>query len=205
MASDLRFALVTFDNVKKAVEVQKTIFPHEDGTLNLLASLDRKLFIDITGIEYLDDNAKYYLAFWGNEPVGITGLYCYLNEYPRDAWIAWYGVKSQYRKKGFGREILHWTICKAREEGYKNIRLYTDSKENIEAIKLYEKLGFVGEKYRRETLAYDCYIYSKSLSGVEVEPWNDKMLYLANQSELDQLNHKKIKEILRKYDSYIKG
>lgn len=38
----------------------------------------------------------------------------------------------------------------AKQKGFKMMRLYTDAIDNANAIKLYEKLGFVGEKYSAE-------------------------------------------------------
>lgn len=40
----MKFILVDFTNYKKAIEIQNKIFPKEDGTINILASLDRDLF-----------------------------------------------------------------------------------------------------------------------------------------------------------------
>ena len=44
----MEFVLVDFTNYKKAIEIQNIIFPNEDGTINILASLDRELFIKKT-------------------------------------------------------------------------------------------------------------------------------------------------------------
>lgn len=47
--------LVDFNNYKKAIKIQNEIFPNEDGTLNILASLDRELFMKKTGMFYEDE------------------------------------------------------------------------------------------------------------------------------------------------------
>ena len=67
--------LVDFNNYEEAIKIQNEIFPHEDGTINILASLDRDLFMKKTEIFYEDDNVKYYIAYINNESVGITGIY----------------------------------------------------------------------------------------------------------------------------------
>jgi Acetyltransferases len=199
----MEFKIVDFKNVKVAIEVQKSIFLGEDGTINLLASLDRDLFMKKTGVFYINDNVKYYLAYYNENPIGITGIYCYSDLYPNDAWLGWYGVKEGYRNKGYGKELLTWTINKAREMGYKHIRLYTDENENKEAINLYEKMGFAGEKYLGEELLYSCYIYSKSLTSDPLEPWDNKIINLGYQHELDHFDDNGIKEILNKYKEEI--
>ena len=193
----MEFVLVDFTNYKKAIEIQNTVFPNEDGTINILASLDRELFIKKTGIDYGEDNVKYYIVYDNNEEVGITGLYNYDSI---SAWLAWFGVLPDKRRKSYGKRILEKTMELAKQKGFKTMRLYTDAIENAEAVKLYKKLGFVGEKYTAEDLLYDCYIYSKSLNDEKVDLWNNKLLGLSEQSQLDHFPKKKIKEILDMYE-----
>ena len=195
----MKLEKVDFSNYKIAIEIQHNIFPNEDGTINILASLDRDLFIERTGINYLDDHVKYYLAEKDSKYVGITGLYNY-NDDTLNAWIAWYGILPEYRNKGLGDELLKMTISLARDNGFKYIRLYTDILENAEAIKLYEKNGFIKEKYLGEKLDYDCWVFSKSLSGEEVTLWNNKNLFLSGQSDLDQMSEERVMEILNLYN-----
>lgn len=199
----LHFEIVDLNNIKNAIKIQKEIFPHEDGTINLLSSLDRNLFMKISGIFYPDDKVKYYLAYFKNNLIGITGLYLY-PKYPDDAWIGWYGISLKFRNRGFGTEILEWTIEKAKTLNYKTIRLYTDNDDNANAVKLYKKMDFIGEKYNAENLCYNCWIYSKSLTDKTLELWNNKQLDLLYQSDLDQMSSDKIKEIKNKYESILK-
>ena len=193
----MELVLVDFTNYKKAVEIQNNIFPKEDGTLNILASLDRELFIQRTGIDYEDDNVKYYIVYDNGEEIGITGLYYYDNV---SAWLAWFGVLPNMRRKHYGKRILLQTMELARQKGFEIMRLYTDAIDNADAIKLYKKLGFVGEKYSAEELTYDCYIYSKSLCDKELDLWNNKVLGLAYQSQLDHISKEKAEEVLSMYD-----
>lgn len=193
----MRLEAVNFNNYIKAIEVQNEIFPEADGTLNILASLDRDLFIKITGIKYPDDNVKYYLAYYEDKVIGITGLY--KGENKKEAWIAWFGILPRLQGNGYGRQLLEETINLAKSSGYDVLRLYTDKNGNAKAIILYEKLGFVGEKYLKEELAYDCVIYSKNLRDKKVALWNNKNLNLSHQSELDQMDKQIITAILNKY------
>ena len=193
----MKFVLVDFTNYKKAIEIQNKIFPNEDGTINILASLDRDLFKKKTGMDYEDDNVKYYIAYDNNEAIGITGLYYYDSV---SAWLGWFGVLPDKRRKSYGKRILEKTMELARQKGFKTMRLYTDAIENADAIKLYKKMGFVGEKYSAEELLYDCHIYSKSLCNEKVDLWNNKKLGLAYQSQLDHLSKKETKEILNMYE-----
>ena len=193
----MKLVLVDYTNYKEAIEIQKTIFPKEDGTLCILASLDRDKFMEKTGMYYDDDDVKFYLAYDNNEIVGITGLYRFD---PESAWLAFFGVLPDKRGKHYGEEILKESIELAKQKNYKTLRLYTDIIDNAEAIKLYEKYGFVSEKYTKEKLSYDCYIYSKSLCEEKVDLWNNRMLGLAYQTELEQVSDDRKKEILDIYD-----
>ena len=146
---------------------------------------------------YPEDHVKYYLARKDNKYIGITGIYNYDSD---SAWLAWFGILDEFRGKGFGREVLQKTCVLAANMGFKNMRLYTDYVDNHNAIKLYEKEGFVGEKYTLEKLPYDCRIYSKSLVDDKVGLWNNKDLELSYQTNLDHMNQEKINAILKKYD-----
>lgn len=75
--------------------------------------------------------------------MGVTGFYT-RTVGPEDmAWLGWYCVSPLERGKGIGRKILEWTIARAREEGFKTMRLYTSTDPNErEAQNLYEKMGF---------------------------------------------------------------
>lgn len=195
---DLTFKVVDFKNAKVAIEIQRTIF-EEDGMLNILASLDRELFIEKTGINYIDDHVKYYLAYLNNIPVGITGLYYYPG-YENEMWLAWFGVLKEYRNLKIGTKILKWSMNYALESGRNILRLYTDIKENATAIILYKKLGFSGVKYDSELLGYDCHIFSKNLQKDSPEPWDGRNLNLAYQSSLEKIDEAKKGEIYSLYE-----
>lgn len=200
----MELILVDKSNYNEAIKIQRSIFPLEDGTLNILNSLDRELFMKMTGLYYPDDGIKCYLAIKDGKYIGITGLYHYDIE-KDSAWISWFGIIDEYRNKGMGKELLEKTMELACSKGFKYIRLYTDYIDNYEAIKLYEKCGFTSEKYTLENLPYDCRIYSKSLIGDDVIPWNNKMLDLGYQLELEQASVGRIDEIHKKYDEMFKN
>lgn len=191
--------IVDFNNYKVAIQIQQEIFPQEDGRLNILASLDRNLFMKLSGLYYPDDNVKYYIASIENTPIGITGLY-YEND--KQVWLAWFGILPNHRGKGYGKILLEETMHLAKKRGFRELRLYTDKVDNSEAIKLYEKLGFVGEKYLAETLPYDCWIYSKNLYGENTELWNNKNLELSYQSDLEHIDIIRIQDIINLYEKY---
>lgn len=184
MNTNLEYKVVDYFNALEAIDIQRNIF-EEDGLLNILDSLDYNLFISLTNLPYPDDHVKYYLAYLNNKPIAITGLY-YYPDYPDDMWLAWFGVLPEYQGRGYGKEVLKWSMNKALSEGKKNLRLYTDETNMSTAVNLYKSFGFIGEKYIGEELDYDCFLYSKSLISDEVELWNNKFLGLANQSSFER-------------------
>ena len=197
----MKLNLVNFKNYKKAIEIQKEIFPDEDGTLNILASLDRDLFMKKTGMFYDDDYVKYYIAFINDEPIGITGIYRFQLD---EAWLAWFGILPIHEHKGYGEKLLRETMKMAKEQGYTTLRLYTDKVKNAKAIRLYEKIGFVGEKYSAEKVDYDCWIYSINLYNDKVTLWDNKNLNLIGQTELEQVDKQTLEKILKIYDELSK-
>ena len=198
----LEFKIVDFSNALVAIDVQRSIFD-EDGLLNILCSLDYDLFISLTNLPYPNDHVKYYLAYLNNKPIAITGLYYYF-EYKDDMWLAWFGVLPEYQGRGYGKKVLKWSMEKARLEGKRNLRLYTDETNMSIAVKLYKSFGFIGEKYMGEELDYNCYLYSKSLQGNEEDLWNNKYLGLANQSSFEREGEDYKERILDIYkDKYL--
>lgn len=184
MKKNLDIKIVDFHNAEDAIEVQRSIF-NEDGLLNILDSLDYELFLSLTNLPYPNDHVKYFLAYLNDKPIAITGLYYYPN-YEDEMWLAWFGVLPEYQGRGYGEEVLKWSIAKSISEGKKVLRLYTDETNMQKATNLYKKMGFISEKYTKENLDYNCYIYSKSLTDEPVTLWNNRFLGLAAQSSFER-------------------
>ncbi|MDV7767128.1 GNAT family N-acetyltransferase [Peribacillus sp. SIMBA_075] len=87
-----------------------------------------------------------FMAFEEGNPVGFVQLYPSFSSVSMvRSWVLndLY-VKESARKKGFGEELLKGAITFARETGAKGVLLET-GKDNVNAQKLYEKIGFVRE------------------------------------------------------------
>ena len=172
---NLKFIEVNYDNLKLAVQIQNNIFPLEDGKANYIEG--------ITNDPYIKEMVNY-IVYDNDEPIGVVGLYSY-NEYPTDAWLSWFGVLKQYRKKGYGSAIFDFFEKLSKEKGYKTIRVYTDD-EFSSAINLYNKKGMIKEYYSNELESDEInnttLIFSKSLSLEKTEKWNNKFLQLTAQT-----------------------
>ena len=183
--SILEYELIDHNNVALAIKIQNNIFPNENGAINLICSFDKELKKKLYGDQWRE-TTNFYMCKLDGMPVGITGIYIYY-EYPEDGWCGWYGVLPEFRGKGYGRQILDWTINQAREMGLKSFRLYTDLEDNNTAVELYRKIGMIEEPYLAEDLGSDkIFIFSKSLTSDKTEKWDDKMLFLTKQEDMQE-------------------
>jgi len=173
MKYKLKYEKVTKKNIKQAIKIQNRIFPLEDGVDDLNESIKNS--------DRYFDFLEYYLVHDGEYYVGITGVYSH-KEYPEDAWVGWYGILPAFRRRGYGTEVMYFTKEKAKQKGFKHLRLYADDKSNYISIQLFEKLDMVKEYYTKEQGKYyqvgNMLIYSWSLTNEKVELWNNKLLFL---------------------------
>ncbi|WP_339200607.1 GNAT family N-acetyltransferase [Peribacillus sp. FSL P2-0133] len=87
-----------------------------------------------------------FMAYGEGNPIGFVQLYpSFSSVSMMRSWVLNdLFVKESARKKGFGEELLNAAITFARETGAKGVSLET-GKDNVNAQKLYEKIGFVRE------------------------------------------------------------
>jgi ribosomal protein S18 acetylase RimI-like enzyme len=64
------------------------------------------------------------------------------------------GVHRDYRRQGLGEALLRACITKAKDKGITRIELEVRA-DNLPAIRLYEKLGFVHEALKRRAMRFD--------------------------------------------------
>ena len=171
----LKFIKITKDNIDYATSIQMKIFPGECAYYNYLDIINKNL-----------EWQNYYLVYEENKVIGITGLYCFenINE-TNSIWLGWFGVLEEYRRKGYGKEILIETINISKEFSkkypIKYLRLYTSTRDNKIAQILYEEIMDIKEEYNNPNdFNYDntCLIYSKSLTDEKLKLWNNKFLNL---------------------------
>lgn len=174
----INFIQVNKENYKIAIRIQQSIFPLENGEQDILESLEptRKNY----------DYIQYYLIRHKEKYVGITGIYSY-PKYPKDAWIAWFGVLPLYRRKGIGLHTIKYLKTLAKNLKFDVLRVYTDSNSNYYACKLYDKVFEGKEIYLNEKGKYyqvgDTLIYSTSLNNKTVTLWNNKCIYLESHEK----------------------
>ncbi|MFL6558485.1 MAG: GNAT family N-acetyltransferase [Bacillus sp. (in: firmicutes)] len=94
----------------------------------------------------MNEESVVFLAIEGSNPVGFVQLYpTFSSVSMMRSWVLndLY-VKEQFRGKGAGEKLIHKAIQFAKERGAKGIMLET-GKENYNAQRLYEKIGFERE------------------------------------------------------------
>ncbi|PFP27532.1 GNAT family N-acetyltransferase [Bacillus sp. AFS073361] len=94
----------------------------------------------------MNEESIVFLAVEGNHTVGFVQLYpTFSSVSMKRSWVLndLY-VKEQYRGKGAGEQLINRAIQFAKETGAKGIMLET-GKENHNAQRLYEKIGFEKE------------------------------------------------------------
>ena len=131
-----------------------------NGLLDLLQNLSKKnkeyfhphSFDAKTLLENLKSSDHYFIMLLEDKIIGYSFLRLFGFEIPSFG----ISIRKGFTVKGYGTILTKWTIEKARKIGYKKVILKT-YKENISALKLYEKFGFkiIGEtedkkQYRME-------------------------------------------------------
>ena len=187
----LKFVSVNSSNLHIAQEVQKKIFPKE--------------YKNDTIENSLSSNPEYLSQFWlvkdGKKFIGLTGIYFY-PQYPKDAWLNWFGVIPEFRRKKKKKKIFNRTYAYARRLKFDNFRLYTDTKDNEATLAFYRSLKMKEEKYIPEQDDFtDILLFSKSCHPFRkrVPSWGNKYLYIQEQlllSQNDMLSYVKKKTSL---------
>jgi RimJ/RimL family protein N-acetyltransferase len=77
------------------------------------------------------------------------------------------GVAATHRRRGVGTRLLTVCLARAREKGISRVELEARA-DNIRAIGLYEKEGFVHEASKRNAFCYDGVYYD----AVQMSKWN---------------------------------
>lgn len=173
----LRFEEINKNNIKVAARLQYEIFPNSSA----YSVYKQK----ITGER--KDLYIGYIAYMEDTPVGVTGIY-EIPEYSDTIWLSWFGIKKEYRKLGYGKQILDYTIEMAKALNKKYLRLYTFEIWNNEAQAFYKRNMDLGEYYYNEKEHKEIFegkpkIFSISLCDEKVELWNNKFINISEDED----------------------
>jgi RimJ/RimL family protein N-acetyltransferase len=87
---------ITQDNVATACRIQHRLFPGKD------INADRDF---VNGFLQPERGKEYWLLQVGEDYVGIAGLYSIRLD-PETAWLAWFGILPEFRRRGYATEAL---------------------------------------------------------------------------------------------------
>jgi GNAT superfamily N-acetyltransferase len=151
----LSYFPLSSENIDDAIRLVREVFPDDFDTddspeVAYRVSVDGEAHKEFITRHRLDILKYFIVKNEEQKTIGVTGWYTVLDE-PKDIiWLGWYCVSKEERRKGFGKEILEWTIDRARDMGYKRMRLYTTTHPGEATAQiLYEKLEF--KLYATET------------------------------------------------------
>lgn len=184
----LRFEEISKDNIKVAAKLQYKIFPNSSAYSVYKSKIT----------EEKKDLYIGYIAYRGDEPVGVTGIY-EIPEYPETVWLSWFGIKKEYRELGYGKQIFDYTIEMAKAYKKKYLILYTFEIWNNEAQKFYKRNMDIEEYYYNEKENKDIFegkpkIFSISLCDEKVELWDNKFINISEDEDLHEKSILMMKE-----------
>jgi len=173
----LRFEEITKNNISVAARLQYEIFPNSSA----YSVYKSKITGERKGL-YIG-----YIAYMEDVPIGVTGIY-EIPEYPDTVWLSWFGIKTEYRKLGYGKQIFDYTIEKAKNLNKKYLRLYSFEIWNNEAQEFYKRNMDLGEYYYNDKENKDIFegkpkVFSISLCDEKVELWNNKFINISEDED----------------------
>ena len=174
-SSNVKIKYVRLDesNFEQAYQIQKLIWPDDP---------DYQCFYDkATELSTYD---TCFLVYLGSDLIGLTGTY--IEDFDSETiWLDWYGILPEYRGNGYGETILLDTIgyCQSFEI-FDYFRLDTTYWEGRPAIRLYDKIMDMKERYTREDtdeVDHHYLIYTYNLKRTTyTKPWNNRFIGLVD-------------------------
>ena len=166
---ELTYIPVDLQNIEIAFNIQKNIWPSDPDYKDLYDK----------AVNRTEDNCSF-LVYHHNDLIGITGVE-YYDEYKDTIWLDWFAILPNYRRKGYGKNVLLDTItyCKKLKK-YDFFRIDTTYYENRPALYLYGKIMHLKEDYTAEdtdTIKNNFIIYTYGLNK-KAEYWNNQYLGL---------------------------
>jgi ribosomal protein S18 acetylase RimI-like enzyme len=134
----LRFVKAKREEVHDFIEsIKKSMSGSKDTMINIV--LDNIADLPQQFLDHWYNSTSLYNVYDGKTLVGILELS------PQVLNISNIGIAPEHRRKGYGKQIMHYAFSKLKEEGYEFARLRVHA-DNENAIHLYESFGMKKEK-----------------------------------------------------------
>lgn len=156
---------LSIDTLNEAEILRDKIFSQIDTKerRTLEASIDKEALSCV-----LEENEIVDVQYWvaidkkSSQIIAITGLYTELEDDEDSCWLGWFCLDKRYRGKGFGKELLNFSIEQAKSISKRYLHIYTyDSQEYKVAINMYKHYNFI--EYNVEETKYKRDLYFKKL------------------------------------------
>lgn len=181
---DLTYEKVNADNLQTDLDIQHRIWPTESVDEDYLEK-----------VRYPEDTSNVsWLVCHGKDLIGLTGVFAFDPDEPgydqeESIWMDWFAILPEFRRQHFGRQVLLDTIEYARNlHQYKYFRIDTTGLPGRPAVLLYDEAMPLREEYTAEDTPdkkQHYLIYSCSLDGSPVKPWNNQYCKIGENSEGD--------------------
>ncbi len=147
---DLMSGLPTavYEGLREAGEgdlVQLKKMTHENHTISRFFAdthFDPKRSAEMYEVWIENDLRRENGQLWVKVVNDLAVAYTSVSLHGQSAEIGLVGVDSGHRRKGYGAEVVNWTLQRLAEAGMKNVEVVTQGR-NVAAQVLYEKCGFV--------------------------------------------------------------
>ncbi len=112
--------------------------------------------------ESVASDAAQFVAVEGETLVGWCDIFPAWPVAVRHCGSLGMGVQAAWRGRGIGQRLITATLAHARQRGITRVELEVRA-DNVRAIGLYEKMGFVHEGHKRNGMRFDG-VYFDSLT-----------------------------------------
>lgn len=104
------------------------------------------------------NDAVQFVALDGARVVGWADIFPHWADAIAHCGRLGMGILPEYRRQGFGEGLVRACMAKAKLKGITRIELEARA-DNLPAIRLYEKIGFVHEALKRNAMRFDGVYY----------------------------------------------
>ncbi len=110
---------------------------------------------------------EVYITRQSNQSVAVSGLYQRPETAPSDAWLGWFGVVIEKRRKGVGSWCLRATQDKAEQQAISRLLVYCDASASA-VHSFYRQHGFklvglASKHFEGATATPNDLVFAKSL------------------------------------------
>ena len=179
---ELTYEKVDFNNLPVLLDIYHQVWPQKTPHPDYLEKP-----------KYPEDNTNVsWIIHHGDDVIGIVGVYNFDSDEPgydqgESIWMDHFAILPEFRRRGFGRQVLLDVINYCRNlQHFKFYRLDTVYYDRRPALFLYDDVMELREEYTAEdspSKKQHYLIYSYSLDGSPIKPWNNHFLALGDSDK----------------------